>query len=141
MRAWIEGTWLATAMFVTTTVGFGLWSGSLVGVGGLTTGFLLITPPIWWWAVARRRTAGPGSGAVAGAACAAIVFAVPVLPIMMGVAQGGPGEELAALATMAGITVLMGLWAGAIVVGAAVGLVAALLQKRWLVRRVHRGAK
>jgi hypothetical protein len=130
MPALIRSTWVATAVFVATVVVIGLSVGSLVGVGTLSATLVVVTPPVWWWVVARGQRGGWVRGAIAGAVCAAVAFAVPILPMLLGAAKNGPGQELGALATAAGFTVLVGLWAVAIPVGAVVGGATALVQKR-----------
>ncbi len=127
----IRKTWIATFALIAVVVGIGVWQGSLAGVPRLVASLTVVTPLLWWWIVARRGRAGPGRGALAGALCAAIAFAIPILSTLLVPEGSRSNRETGALGMVAVVTSLAALWAVAIPLGAFVGATVAFLQRRW----------
>ncbi len=131
MRDVIRTTWFATLMFAASIVGVGIALGWIDSHGAwLNIAIvILITVPTWWWLIGRRNGAGPGRGAFAGALCAALVFLVPIAFLIFTiVVRGiGDGDGVIGVMTLAGMLVM------AIPLGAAVGAITVLLQRRWFV--------
>lgn len=127
----IRRTWFATLMLAVAIVGIGMALGWIHPAGAWLniSIVLLVTPPTWWWLIGRRDSAGPGRGAFAGAVCAALVFLVPVVFLILTIIVRGPGQGEGVI----GILALAGMSAVAIPLGAAVGMITVLLQRRWLV--------
>ncbi len=129
MRDMIRGTWFATVMLVASIVGIGIalgWmhpSGAWINVAIV----MLVAPPTWWWMIARRGTASLGKGALAGALCAALVFLVPVifLILTMMVRGFGQGDGIVGILALAGMSLV------AIPLGAMVGAITVAVQRRW----------
>lgn len=131
MREVFRTTWFATLMFAVAIVGVGVALGWIDPRGAWISVAIVIsaTVPTWWWLVGRRDSAGPGRGALVGALCAALVFLVPIAFLAMSIVVRGFGEGDGVI----GIMTLAGMLVVAIPLGAAVGAITVLLQRRWLV--------
>jgi len=125
----IRATWFATLMFAVSIVGVGMvlgWidpHGAMINVAVVA----LVTVPTWWGLIGRKGNAGPGRGALAGALCAVLVFVVPIvfLTVTIIVHGAGQGDGMIGIMGLAGMAVI------AIPLGAAVGMITVLLQRRW----------
>ncbi|MEQ1831504.1 MAG: hypothetical protein ABL977_00510 [Candidatus Eisenbacteria bacterium] len=131
MREVLRSTWFATLMFAVAIVGAGVALGWIDPRGAWLSVALVIpvTVPTWWWVVGRRDGAGPGRGALAGALCAALVFLVPIAFLIFTIVVRGFGEGDGVV----GVMTLAGMFVVAIPLGAAVGAIVLLLQRRWFV--------
>src|SRR5438093_1579407 len=118
MRDVIRTTWFATLMFAVSIVGVGVALGWIDPHGAwLNVAIvILITVPTWWWLIGRQDSAGPGRGALSGALCAALVFLVPVVFLILTIMVRGPGQGDGVI----GIMALAGMSLVAIPLGAAV---------------------
>jgi hypothetical protein len=80
----------------------------------------------------EQRGAGSGRirrGAFAGALCAALVFLMPIVFLILTILDRGVGQGDGLI----GIVALTGMLAIAIPLGAAVGTITVALQRRWFV--------
>lgn len=127
----IRATWFATLVFVVSIVGVGVSLGWMDPHGAWlnVVMVIVITVPTWWWLIGRRGSAGPWRGALAGAFCAALVFLVPIARLILTIVRRGFGEGDGVI----GIVTLAGLLVVVIPLGAAVGALTVLLQRRWFV--------
>ena len=125
----IRRTWFATLMFAVSIVGVGAALGWIDPHGAWINVAIVIavTVPTWWWLIGRQSSPGPGRGALAGALCAALVFLVPIVFLIMTILVSGPGQGDGVI----GIMALAGMSVMAIPLGAAVGTITVLLQRRW----------
>jgi hypothetical protein len=130
MRDVVQKTWFATLMFAVSIVGIGVALGWIDPHGAWINVaiVILVTVPTWWVLIGRRGSAGPGQGAFAGALCAALVFLVPIVFLILTIIVRGPGQGDGVI----GIMALAGMLVMAIPLGAAVGTITVLLQRRWL---------
>lgn len=116
-------------MFVVSIVGLGVALGWMDPRGAWINVAIVIvvTVPTWWWLMGRHGSAGLGRGAFAGALCGALVFLVPIVFVILTmVVRGfGQGDGLIGIAALTGMLVM------AIPLGAAVGTITVLLQRRW----------
>lgn len=139
MRRFIGGTWLPTVLFVATIAtiaGWGLARGWLLFVPALAVPMampLLVVPPIWWKLVASRPDEGSGLvglGVVAGSLSTAAIVLVPMIYLLVvevaSPGHGGPGS----IGNM-GVFLLLSIgFIAAIPLGAALGVVAVVLQRK-----------
>lgn len=131
MRDVIEKTWFATLMFVVSIVGVGAALGWIDPHGAWINVaiVILVTMPTWWLLVGRWNGVGPGRGALVGALCAALVFLVPIVFVILTIMVRGFGQGDGVI----GIMALAGMLVMAIPFGAAVGTITILLHRRWFV--------
>ncbi len=133
MRDVIRDTWFATSMFVVAIVGTGValgWmdpSGAWINVAIV----MLVTMPTWWWLIGRQNNARPVRGAFAGALCAALTLLVPIVFTIRAIMVHGWGQGDG----FVGILAFVGMLIVAIPIGAAVGTITILLQRRWFASR------
>ncbi len=131
MLAVIRTTWCAALMFVVSIVGVGVALGWMDPRGAWINVMIvvLITMPTWWWLIGRRRDVGLIRGALVGALCAALVFLVPIVSVILTMLVRGFGQGDGVI----GIMALAGMLATAIPIGAAVGTISVVLQRRLFV--------
>lgn len=130
MRDVVHKTWFATLMFTVSIIGVGVALGWIDPRGAWINVaiVILVTVPTWWGLIGRQDSVGPGRGALAGALCAALVFLVPIVFLILTIMFHGPGQGDGVI----GIMALAGMAVIAIPLGAAVGTITVLLQRRWL---------
>ena len=134
----LRKTWIATVMFVlASTVAWQMfvdWESAWSHV--LPT--LLVSPLVWWFVVGRRPKPGLWRGILGGALTGFVTQAAENIPLIWGLvtARGSyKGDE--GFGAMAALAVLLLICVWAIVLGALVGLLATVIQRR-VDRRVRR---
>jgi hypothetical protein len=130
MRDVVDKTWFATLMFTVSIVGVGVALGWIDPHGAWINVaiVMMVTVPTWWGLIGRQERVGPRRGALAGALCAALVFLVPILFLTLTIMFRGPGQGDGLI----GIMALAGMALMAIPLGAVVGTITVLLQRRWI---------
>ena len=132
MREMISRTWLPTLLFAFPIFVFEWIHGGVSPppVGTLTAIAIVVVPPTWWYTAAVREAVEVGRGAASGALCGAVIVLIPAFYVMIVAAVKGPGDGPGGLVAAAGFVVLVIALFVMVTVGAGIGALAALLQKR-----------
>jgi hypothetical protein len=136
MREMVRQTWLPTLLFALPIFVFELIHGGEPSppVGTMTLISIIVVPPTWWRMAVARGPVSPGRGTVAGMLCGVLIVLLPAIPITIveflksppsRAGLGGFGAIL--WFVVVGIALLL-----LTPLGAAIGALTALLQKRVL---------
>jgi hypothetical protein len=142
MIRFLKETWLATAVFVGLSRLNADRQAGWIGYFGATITATVLVPPVWRWFVMCRGRPRIGRAALAGAT---VGFLIAISPAFIGTAwyeahppryTDGFGEGLGGFLLLF-VLIAFGFVGGAL--GTGVGMLVALLQRRWLHRREQPG--
>lgn len=134
MRQFIQRTWLPTVLFVGLCAAYVAKDLSKCGpiyTAGIPVTGLVVVPLIWWWLVARAERPRLTRGAAAGALC--VVLTMNLAPILGTIwweqAHPDPGGILGPYFEV-GMALMYYVGVG-VPIGGLVGVLLAILQRRW----------
>ena len=130
--AFLDRTWLATALFVLVSVsiywGWFSWDSARAAI----VPTIVLSPITWWAVVGRKRQPGLVRGALGGALVGPVTQALPVLLPLTWRAHTKPGLGNGEGQAVAMATVFVYLVVGmcSVPIGGLVGLIAVVIQRR-----------